>query len=143
MNFYLLCMHEIYLNRIFPNAECDTTERLYLVCCRDGYYRECKRARLTDKQRPHQKDSRKLNDTCISRMYVDVKHNGHVRVTYISAHTNHVLGPSEDAYIPLPKSVREEIALKLSCGIPPDRIMEGKQDDLYNIHNMNSKLCMT
>ena len=59
-----------------------------------------------------------------------------------SQHTlyNHVLGPSEDAYIPLPKSVREEIALKLSRGIPPDRIMEGKQDDL---HNMNSKLCMS
>lgn len=65
-------------------------------------------------------------------MYVDIKNDGHVKVTYVSAHTNHKPGPSEDAFLPLPKSVREEIALKLSHGIPPERIMEGKH---YWINN--------
>jgi len=44
---------------------------------------------------------------------------------YVTAHTNHQPGPGEDAHLPLPKSIREEIAIKLSNGIPPERIMEG------------------
>ena len=42
-----------------------------------------------DKKRPHQKDTRKLNDTCISRIYADYYNDGHVTVTHITAHTNH------------------------------------------------------
>ena len=80
---------------------------------------------MTDKCRPNQKPSRKLEDTCISRMYASVYGDGHVELTYVTAHTNHQPGQSEDAYLPLPSSSREEIALKLTNGIPPERIMEG------------------
>ena len=54
-------------------------------------------------------------------MYASVYGDGHVELTYVTAHTNQP-GPSEDAYLP---STREEIALNLANGIPPERIMEG------------------
>ena len=57
-------------------------------------------------------------------MYASVYGDGHVEVTYVTAHTNHQPGPSEDTYLPLSTSTREEITLKLANGIPPDRIME-------------------
>ena len=46
----------------------------------------------------------------------------------MTGHTNHQPGPHEDMYLPLPKSIREEIAIKLSSGIPAERIMEGNQN---------------
>ena len=58
-------------------------------------------------------------------MNVDYYGDGHVTVMYVTAHTNHQPGPREDAHLPLPKRIREEIASKLSNGIPPERIMEG------------------
>lgn len=100
-------------------------KRTYFICCRDGDFRSCARPRKTGQKRPHQKDTKKLNDTCISRMYVDYYGDGRVTVMYITAHTNHQPGSCEDAYLPLPKSVHEEIAIKLSSGIPSERIMEG------------------
>ncbi len=58
-------------------------------------------------------------------MYASVYGDGHVELTYVTAHTNHQPGSSEDAYLPLSTNTREEIALKLANGIPPERIMEG------------------
>lgn len=58
-------------------------------------------------------------------MYVDDYADGHVGVTYISAHTNHELGDSELPHLPLPESVKEEVAMKVSKGIPPERIQKG------------------
>ena len=87
----------------------------------------CTKQRQTGKKRPHQKDTRKLNDACISRIYVDYYDDGHVTVTHITAHTNHQPGHHEDMYLPLPKSIKDEIAIKLSNGIPAERIMEGTQ----------------
>ena len=37
-------------------------------------------------------------------------------------------------YLPLPKSIREEIAIKPSNGIPAERIMEGNQNPLAIIY---------
>ena len=81
--------------------------------------------RQTSKVRPHQKPSRKLDACCISRMYVTEFTDGHVEVKYISAHTAHELGTLELPHLPLPKGVKEEVALKISMGIPAERIMEG------------------
>ena len=75
--------------------------------------------------RSHQKPSRKVDACCISRMYVTAFTDGHVEVTYISVHTAHELGTSELPHLPLPKGVKEEVALKISMGIPSERIMEG------------------
>ena len=83
------------------------------------------KAKTNWKKRPHQKDTRKINATCISRMYVDYYEEGHVTAVHVTGHTNHQPGPHEDMYLPLPKSIREEIAIKLSNGIPAERIMEG------------------
>lgn len=58
-------------------------------------------------------------------MYVDEYSKGHVEVTYISAHTNHELGASELPHLPLPESVKEEVAMKVSIGISPERIQKG------------------
>ena len=82
--------------------------------------------RLTDQKRPHQKPSRKVEACCISRMYVTEYKDGHVEVKYISAHTAHELGTCELRHLPLPRSVKEEIAIKISMGIPSERIMEGQ-----------------
>ena len=46
-------------------------------------------------------------------------------VKYVSAHSNHTIGPSEDAFLPLPASTKEEIAMKLALGISIERIMDG------------------
>ena len=54
-------------------------------------------------------------------MYVDEHEDGHVSVTYISAHT-HELGPQELKHMPLPGSTKEEVA---TLGVPPERILEG------------------
>ena len=100
-------------------------ERSYYVCCRDGNYKESKRPRKTEKKRQHQKASRKLGQTCISRMYVTKFNSGKIEVKYISAHSNHTPGPSEAGFLPLPVSTKEEIAMKLSLGISVERIMDG------------------
>ena len=80
-------------NTVIQSQQCvhtgDVTKRVYYVCCRDGNYRSCTKQNQTGKKRPHQKDTRKLNDTCISRIYVDYYIDGHVTVTHITAHTNH------------------------------------------------------
>ena len=81
--------------------------------------------RKTGKKRPNQKPSRKVNDVCLSRMYVDEYLDHHVEVRYITAHTNHQLGAVELPHLPLPRSIREEVALKLSKGVSTERILEG------------------
>ena len=48
-----------------------------------------------EKQRPSQRSSRKINDVCLSQMYVDEYSDHHVEVIYISAHMNHQLGSAE------------------------------------------------
>ena len=58
-------------------------------------------------------------------MYVTELQSGAVQVMYVSAHSNHETGEKEDAFIPLPGSSKENIAMKLSIGIPIERIMEG------------------
>ena len=58
-------------------------------------------------------------------MYATAFTDGHVEVKYISAHTAHELGTSELPHLPLPKGVKEEVALKISMGIPSEQIMEG------------------
>lgn len=97
----------------------------YYSCCRDGDYRGNKSKRQSNKTRPNQKPSRKLNTVCISRMYVNEFTDGHVDLTYISAHTNHELGAKELPHLPLPDSVKKEVALKVSKGIPSERIQDG------------------
>ena len=101
-------------------------ETHYYSCCRDGDYRGNSSDRKTSKKRPHQKPTRKLNTVCISRMYVNEHIDGHVDVVYITAHTNHELGTTELPHLPLPDSIRKEVALKVSKGIPPERIQDGK-----------------
>ena len=87
------------------------------------------------KKCPHQKDTRKLNNICISRIYVDYYIDGHLTVTHITAHTNHQPGHHEDKYLSLLKSVKDEIAIKLSNGIPAERIMEGMHCSPYSIYS--------
>lgn len=101
--------------------------RHYYVCCRDGKYAENKKPRITGKKRPNQRLTRKLNGTCTSRMYVNEFQDGHAEVTYIKGHTGHELGVCELPYLSIPASIRETVAMKISLGIPPERIMEGKK----------------
>ena len=59
-------------------------------------------------------------------MYVDEFVDGHIEVNYIPAHTGHDLGSTEMKHLPLPESTKETVAVKLSLGIPPERILTGK-----------------
>lgn len=61
-------------------------------------------------------------------MYTDQYQDGHITVKYISAHTGHDLGPQELKFLPLPTSTKEQVAKKISAGIPPDRILQGKSN---------------
>ena len=57
-----------------------------------------------NEKRPHQKDTRKFNDTCISRIYVNHYSDGRVTVTHITAHTNYEPG---NMYLTLPNSTKK------------------------------------
>ena len=100
---------------------------ILLVCCRSGKYCANKDQRKTKEVRPHQKESRKLDSTCISRLYVNEHEDGRVSVKYISAHT-HELGNGELKYLPLPESTKQDVATKISLGVPAERILEGNKD---------------
>ena len=86
---------------------------MFYVCCRSGKYQENIKPRLTTKKRVNQKDSRKLNGTCLSRMYVTNFEDGHMEVDYIPAHTGHTLSHSELKHLPIPANTKEEVATKL------------------------------
>ena len=58
-------------------------------------------------------------------MYVDELTDGQWK-SGTSAPTGHELGPTELKHLPLPASVRDEVTLKLSMGIPTESILEGK-----------------
>ena len=134
MSTHNTCIHshtqyiQVHINFIDVTLHVGIKCRHYYTCCHDGSARINSRPRLTDKKRPHQKVSQKLNGTCISRMYVTEYLDGKVVVKFISAHSGHDLGMTELPYLSLPKGVKEEIAVncKLSLRIPPERIMEGK-----------------
>ena len=103
----------------------DVYSRHYFVCCRDGSYKGNKWKRLTKEKRPTQKPSRKINQHCLSRMYVDEYRDGHVEVMYLTAQSGHELGSNQLPYLPLPISTKENVALKISQEIPPERIIDG------------------
>ena len=99
-------------------AGCETE---YYVCCRDGNER-----RIPDDERcRRRRESRKLNQACISRIIAKRAEDGSVDVTFISCHTNHVLSVSEEKHLCLPSSVKEEVATKLALGIPKAKIVKG------------------
>ena len=58
-------------------------------------------------------------------MYTDEYESGAVCVKYISAHTGHDLGSQELKNLSLPGSTKEYVALKISSGVPPERILQG------------------
>ena len=84
----------------YDNLHADIDACYYFNCCRTGKYLGNTKPRKTAEKRPHQKETRKLNNTCISRMYVDELKHGEITVKYISAHTGHNLGPQEFKYLP-------------------------------------------
>ena len=60
-------------------------------------------------------------------MYVNNFEDGHMEVDYIPAHTGHTLSHSELKHLPIPANTKEEVAIKLSLGINPSRILNGKK----------------
>ena len=98
-------------------------ERQFYICCRSGSYKENIKPRKSSRRRVYQKESRKINATCLSRMYVNKFEDGHLEVEYISAHTSHTLNIK---YLALPTSTKEEVAMKLSLAVNPNRILNGK-----------------
>jgi len=65
-------------------------------------------------------------------MYVNEFKDGHVEVTYIKGHTGHELGVWELPHLSIPASIKETVAMKVSLGVPPERIMEGKICDYHD-----------
>ncbi len=61
-------------------------------------------------------------------MFTDEYEDGSIVVRYISAHTGHELGSQELKCLPLPASTKEQVALKVSIGIPSARILQGKRE---------------
>ena len=112
---------------ISPTPFADVKCRYYYVCCRDDTYQRNEKPRITKKKRHHQKSSRKLNATCLSRLYVDELVDKSVTLTYIPAHTGHKPSPEEHKFLPLPQSIRERVSLQLSQGIPAKRILQGNK----------------
>ena len=101
-------------------------------CCRDGASRE-KNAVTGDKKRA-KRQSRKIDAVCVSRMYATRHRSGVVSVKYVSSHTNHDLSLTQAKFLPLPKDVKDGIAIKLSLGIPIDRILDGTVMEIIRFH---------
>ncbi len=134
-----------------------TGYRYYYTYCRDGKPRQnIWNTRKSDKQRGQgsKTPSRKMDRSCISRIYATHNSDDSVHVVYISTHTNHSLAIEDEAKnIPLPKSTQVELSAKLQQGISVERIMEGKdpvddnykieQNNFYNIYNTGSDMCAT
>jgi len=110
------------LNFVYTFVE--IKEWLFYICCRNGHYKENMKARITNKKRCKQRDSRKINDTCLSWTYANHFNDGHVEVEYIPTHTGHDLDHRELNYFPLPDCIKE-VATKLSLGVNPSRILSG------------------
>lgn len=89
------------------------------AACRDGKYRKNTQPRRANAKRPHQQESRKVDSTCISRIYVDEFSDGHLEVKYIPFHTGHKLDPGEFKYHTLPESTKElqSVTTQGSAGI--------------------------
>jgi len=98
--------------------------KYYYVCCRDGVAR--KNCTESKGKKRAQRESRKINGVCISRMYATYASDGSVRVKYVTSHTNHDLSLEQSKFLPLPKDVKDDIAIKLNMGIPIERILDGK-----------------
>ena len=99
-----------------------TAMTYYFACCRDGTFKE-RQAEGTHKKRA-KRQSRRIGGVCVSRMYVTRTSNA-VSVKYITTHTNHDLSLQQAKHLPLPKDVKDGITIKLSLGIPTDRILDG------------------
>ena len=56
---------------------------------------------------------------------MDEYRDEYVEVMYLTAHSGHELGSNQLPYLPLPVSTKENVALKISQGIPPERIIDG------------------
>ena len=109
----------------------DILARFYYICCRSGMYKGNLKPRKISEKRRYQKETRKLNCTCISRVYVDQLQSGKVGVCYVSAHIGHELSPQELRYLPLPKSTKEEVSLKMIMGVPAQNILQGVLWNLF------------
>ena len=112
------CQFATYFAHIVPVL------KYYYVCCRDGVAR--KHCTESKGKKRAQQESRKSNGVCISRMYVTHASDESVRVKYVSSHTNHDLSLEQSKFLPLPKDVKDGIAIKLNMGIPIERILDGK-----------------
>ena len=98
------------------------SEVLYYVCCRDG----ARRTSDGNERKRRRAESCKLPATaCVSRMTVTKLADGKIDVIFITAHTNHNPTVFEEKFLPLPQSVREEVADKLHSGIPKNKILKG------------------
>ena len=69
-------------------------------------------------------------------MHINEFEDGHVEVTYIRGYTGHELGICDLPHLSIPASIRETVAMKISLGIPAERIMEDKKMCLpWQIHS--------
>ena len=89
--------------------------RYYYKCCRDGKYQRNIQPRQTSDKKERSQESRKINSSCMSRMYVDEFRDGHLELKYIPFHTGHVPGPDEVKHLPLPKRGGQKQPLKIAC----------------------------
>lgn len=109
----------------------DPKRSVMYVCCRDGNKKEVINRPLskTGQVRKHV-DTRKLGKFCISRMMAtECLKTGKVNVTYISSHTNHLLGIMECKYLPLPLPVKNYVQQQFAAGVTMDRIINGTCSD--------------
>ena len=87
-------------------------------------------SKKTEQKRVHQKDSRILNDLCISRMYVTEFFDLHIEVTYISVRSTELqfLPFTVVSLVLIPESTKQVVSQKICHRIiPTERILEGIQ----------------
>ena len=83
--------------------------KYYYVCCHDGT--PTQKYHTTFSKPCVKKQSWKISDTCISRMYATRRVSGAVQVKYISSHTNHDLSVEQTKHLPLLNDVKSTISI--------------------------------
>ncbi|XP_053388439.1 uncharacterized protein LOC128551562 [Mercenaria mercenaria] len=82
----------------------------------------------------NRKGSCKINRICPARMLVNERHDGTVKVKYIHTHT-HSISLKDTRHLRIPNSIRSQIALKLSLGVPSERILQEFYEDASDLEH--------
>lgn len=113
------CENNVFFRKTHGVKTKHDSSYVQYVCNRSGKARKTSKS---DKRALNKKGTCKLGHVCPARMSIHVSPDK-VDVTYIQTHT-HAVDLSQMKYLPIAKSVQQDISTKLSMGVPINSILD-------------------